>query len=133
AVAFELGSYLRVHPFRRWLQPGERHGPGQRLNRGDEVDAGEEHFEVDGAVAALFAAAAVEHLLLWIDGESISSAADGARARVFVSRAVPFEPRLVRLRDREHVDGAGGFDQGIPFVAAHAFPPRRAPKMKSSQ
>ena len=54
----------------------ERFRSRQRLDRRDEIAAGEEDLQIDCADAALAAAATIEFLLGDVDGEPIGAAAD---------------------------------------------------------
>src|SRR6478752_4805414 len=73
-----LGRGLGVG--RRCALAGERFRPRQRLDGRDEVAAGEEDLQIDGAGAALATAPAIEFLLGDVDGEPISAAADRTRS-----------------------------------------------------
>src|SRR5262249_961512 len=75
----------------------------------------EKHLEIDGATAALAAAATIEQVLPRIDGEAIiAGAADRTSTNEFATGLA--EVGSTRLRDRDHVDGACLGDQRVPLV-----------------
>ena len=89
-------------------QSAQRFGPGQRLDRLNEVPADEEELEVDRTAAALATAAAVKNFFDEIDREAIGAAADRTGADELAARLA--ELGTVRDGDRNHVHGAGLLD-----------------------